>query len=60
MDSAAKQTYEQPLLTRHEKLLDITGSFGSGKGKESTETQDGTSKFSKEGKEWYKEGKDGW
>lgn len=54
-----KERYEQPLLVHHDKLTDITGSFGSGKGKETTESS-GTSKSWKEGKEWYKEGKDGW
>ena len=53
-----KEQYEQPLITAHEKLVDITGSFGSGKGKETKEASD--AKYSKEGKEWYKESKDGW
>ena len=55
-----KEKYEQPLLTRHEKLLDITGNFGSGKGKESSESGD-SKRFHKESKEWFKETKDdGW
>lgn len=55
-----KQQYEQPLLTRHEKLVDITGSFGSGKGQEKGSDKTGESKYSKEGKETYKETKEGW
>ncbi len=50
-----KKTYEAPAIVRHDKLVDITGSFGSGSGSDG-----GSSKFWKEGKEWYKEGKDGW
>ena len=53
-----KQQYEQPLLTRHEKLVDITGSFGSGKGKDTKETRE--SKYTKETKEGSKETKEGW
>lgn len=59
MITTNKERYEQPLLTQHEKLLDITGSFGSGKGKDTKDGPD-ISKSSKESKEWYKEGKDGW
>jgi hypothetical protein len=50
-----KRTYEAPAIQCHQKLVDVTGSFGSGSG-----STDGGSKFWKEGKEWYKEGKDGW
>jgi len=50
-----KLQYESPAIKCHDKLVDITGSFGSGCG-----SSESTSKFWKEGKEWYKEGKDGW
>jgi hypothetical protein len=40
-----KQKYEQPLVTSHDELVDITACFGSGKGKD---TREGKTKSEKQ------------
>ena len=64
MAAKSKKSYQQPLVTNHEDLLDITAHLGSGKGKDTQEKdcKEGQEKSSdkchkdckdKDCKEWY-------